>query len=58
MGIQQIEGNLIKLLGDNIEVLRIDSDTHEKTTTLYQQINTSDIVITTQIGNSIIHPEI
>ena len=41
-----------------MEVLRIDSDTHEKTTTLYQQINTSDIVITTQIGNSIIHPEI
>lgn len=39
-------------------ILRIDSDTGKKATVLYDKINTSDIIITTQIGNSIVHPGI
>ena len=58
VGIQQIEENLAKLVPKDTRVLRIDSDTREKSTFLYDQINSSDIIITTQIGGSIVHPDI
>ena len=58
VGIQQIEENLAKLVPKDTRVLRIDSDTREKSTVLYDQINSSDIILTTQIGGSIVHPDI
>ncbi len=58
VGIQQIEENIAKLLPKDTRILRIDSDTSEKTEILYSKINTSDIVIATQIGASIVHPDI
>lgn len=58
VGIQQIEENLTILLPKDTRVLRIDSDTREKTEILYSRINTSDIILTTQIGGSIVHPSI
>ncbi len=58
VGIQQIEENLAKLVPKDTRVLRIDSDTREKSADLYNQINSSDIIITTQIGGSIVHPDI
>jgi primosomal protein N' (replication factor Y) (superfamily II helicase) len=47
-----------KLIAKDTHILRIDSDTREKTGTLYSQIGSSDIILTTQIGGSIVHPDI
>ncbi|MBX9809009.1 hypothetical protein K2X92_01300 [Candidatus Gracilibacteria bacterium] len=58
VGIQQIEENLIKILGKDTRVLRIDGDTNEKTEILYENIDSHNIVLTTQIGGSIVHPGI
>ncbi|MBC7498591.1 hypothetical protein H7170_03005 [Candidatus Gracilibacteria bacterium] len=58
VGIQQIEDRLSKLVSTNTKILRIDSDTKEKSGVLYNTIKTSDIIITTQIGGSIVHPDI
>lgn len=58
VGIQQIEENLIKIFWDTVSVLRVDSDTKEKTEILYRKIHTSDIILATHIGSSITHPDI
>ena len=58
MGIQQIEENLKKILPEDTHILRIDSDTHEKTEILYNNITTSDIILSTNTGGSIVHPDI
>ncbi len=57
VGIQQIEENLIKIL-KGIRILRIDSDTKEKTNILYEKISTSDIILSTNTGGSIVHTDI
>ncbi len=41
-----------------MRILRIDSDTREKTEILYEKIATTDIVLTTNTGGSIVHPDI
>lgn len=58
VGIQQIEENLAKVLSEGSRILRIDSDTDAKIETLYERITTSDIILTTSAGASIVHPEI
>jgi primosomal protein N' len=58
VGIQQIEESLTKIFPKNIQVLRIDSDIKEKTEILYEKISTSDIILSTNTGGSIVHPDI
>lgn len=58
VGIQQIEESLIKIFSKDTQILRIDSDTKEKTETLYERISTSDIILSTNTGGSIVHPDI
>ena len=58
VGIQQIEANLSKILSPDTHILRIDSDTKEKTEVLYEKIGTNDIIIATNTGGSIVHPDI
>lgn len=58
VGIQQIEENLIKILGENISILRIDSDVKEKTEVFYKKISTSDVILTTHFWSTISHPDI
>lgn len=56
--IQQIEENLKKLLSKDIQLLRIDSDTNESHNSLYEKIWKSDIILSTNTGSSIVHPDI
>ena len=58
VGIQQIEESLKKILPQDIQILRIDSDNNETSTTLYEKIWTSDIIVSTNTGSSIVHPDI
>jgi hypothetical protein len=46
------------LLPKDTQILCIDSDIREKSEVLYSKIDTSDIVITTKTGGSIVHPDI
>lgn len=41
-----------------MQILRIDSDTREKTEILYEKITTNDIILSTNTGGSIVHPDI
>lgn len=56
--IQQIEENLNKVFWENTKILRIDSDTKEKTEVLYRKVATSDIILTTHFWSTLIHPDI
>jgi primosomal protein N' len=58
VGIQQIETSLQKIYKNSMQILRIDSDTKKKAHELYDAIDTSDIILSTSIGSSIVHPEI
>jgi primosomal protein N' (replication factor Y) len=58
IGIQQIEEHLEKILEKSYQILRLDSDTPGKIEDLYKGINTSDIILSTSIGGSIVHPDI
>jgi primosomal protein N' len=55
VGIQQIETSLQKIYPNSMRILRIDGDVREKTTDLYDKIDTSDIILSTSIGSSIVH---
>ncbi len=58
VGIQQVEENLRKIMSKDTKILRIDSDTKEKSEYLYDQISHHDIIISTGTGMSIVHPDI
>jgi primosomal protein N' (replication factor Y) (superfamily II helicase) len=58
IGIQQVEEHLEKILGKSYSIIRLDSDTPGKVADLYEGINVSDIVLSTNIGGSIIHQDI
>lgn len=48
----------MKILPKDTHILRIDSDTREKTEILYEKIAVSDIILSTNTGGSIVHPDI
>lgn len=56
--IQQIEENLNELLSKKFQILRIDSDIKENFNLLYEKIWISDIILSTNTGGSIVHPDI
>lgn len=58
VGIQRVESDLIKNLGNNFTIQRIDSDTNEKVEDILQKINSVDIILASNRALSLTHPDI
>ena len=57
VGIQRIERDLSSILPD-FQILRIDSDTDEKTQDLFKAVDTHDVILATNRAISLMHESI
>jgi primosomal protein N' len=58
IGIQRVESDLVRILGDDYSFLRIDSDNRTRHRDIMTALHTTDIILATSRANTLSHPDI
>jgi primosomal protein N' (replication factor Y) (superfamily II helicase) len=58
IGIERITTDLVTLLGSTFRVLRIDSDMKQKISEVIIDLDTTDVILATNLASTLTHPDI
>lgn len=58
VGIERVASDMSVLLWQSVSLLRIDSDSKKKISDIYQELDVSDVILSTNLASTLVHPAI